>query len=109
MKTQTKLSLNIRPLANRILVEPIEEQQQTVSGLYIPETAKEKPQQGRVLAVGPGAYRDKSLERIPLDVQEGDRVLFARYAGSDIQLNNQDLKIMKESDVLAIVEDDDSR
>ncbi|HEC21345.1 MAG TPA: co-chaperone GroES [Chloroflexi bacterium] len=98
--------LKLRPLADRLVVEPIEQQDRTETGLYLPETAKEKPQQGRVLAVGPGTYREGSSERIPLDVKEGDRVLFGKYAGTDVKLNGTELKILKESDVLAIIEEE---
>ncbi len=97
-------NLKLRPLADRVVVEPIEQQERTESGLYIPETAKEKPQQGVVVAVGPGAHRENSAERIPLDVAVGDRVLFAKYAGTDVKLDGKELKILKESDVLAVVE-----
>jgi chaperonin GroES len=97
--------LKLRPLGDRLVIEPIEQEARTESGLFIPETAKEKPQQGRVLAVGPGNYREKSTERIPMDVKEGDRVLFAKYAGTDFKSNGKDLKILKEADILAIVTD----
>lgn len=95
----------LRPLGDRVIVEPLEQELRTESGLFIPETAKEKPQQGRVVAVGPGAYKEGSNERIALDVKEGDRILFAKYSGTDVKLNGKELKIMKESDVLAILED----
>lgn len=97
--------LNLRPLADRLVVEPLEQEERTAGGLYIPETAKEKPQQGKVLAVGPGAYKENSSERIPVDVKKGDKVLFAKYAGSDIKVNGSDLKILRESDILAVIED----
>jgi len=97
--------LNLRPLADRLVVEPLEQEERTAGGLYIPETAKEKPQQGKVLAVGPGAYKENSAERIPVDVKKGDKVLFAKYAGSDIKVNGSELKILRESDILAVIED----
>ncbi len=97
--------LKLRPLADRLVIEPLEQEERTASGLYIPETAKEKPQQGRVIAVGPGAYREGTAERIPMDVKEGDRVLFAKYAGTEVKVNGKELKILKESDVLAIIEE----
>ena len=97
--------LNLRPLADRLVVEPLEQEERTAGGLYIPETAKEKPQQGKVLAVGPGAYKENSAERIPVDVKKGDKVLFAKYAGSDIKVNGAELKILRESDILAVIED----
>jgi chaperonin GroES len=97
--------LKLRPLADRLVVEPIEQEERTAGGLYIPETAKEKPQQGRVLEVGPGAYKENSSERIPIDVKKGDKVLFAKYAGSDFKLNGSELKILRESDILAVIEE----
>lgn len=98
------MSVNIRPLGDRIIVEPIE-QEETIAGgmLVLPETAKEKPQQGKVLAVGAGRY-DEDGERIPMDVEVGNTVLFAKYAGTEVKLEGKKLLIMKESDVLGIVE-----
>ena len=96
-------SINLKPLNDRLVVEPIEQDQTTASGLVLPETAKEKPQEGKVLAVGPG-LRDDAGEQINMDVTVGDTVLFAKYAGTDFKLNGQKLLILKESDVLAIVE-----
>lgn len=95
--------MKLRPLADRLVVEPIEQETRTESGLFIPETAKEKPQQGRVLAVGPGTFKEGSSERIPMDVKEGDRVLFAKYAGTDFKMGGKELKILKENDVLAVI------
>src|ERR1051326_6414174 len=97
--------MKLRPLGDRLVVEPIEQEARTESGLFIPETAKEKPQQGRELAVGPANYREDSSERIPMDVKEGDRVLFAKYAGTDFKANGKELKILKEGDILAVVEE----
>ena len=97
--------LKLRPLADRLVVEPLEQEERTSGGLYIPETAKEKPQRGVVLAVGPGSFKENSSERIPVDVKKGDKVLFAKYAGSDIKLNGTELKILRESDVLAVIEE----
>jgi chaperonin GroES len=97
--------LKLRPLADRLVVEPLEQEERTAGGLYIPETAKEKPQQGKVLAVGPGAYKENSSERIPVDVKKGDKVLFAKYAGSDIKVDGSELKILRESDILAVIEE----
>jgi chaperonin GroES len=95
--------MNIRPLGDRILVEPIEQEETTSTGLLLPETAKEKPQQGNVLAVGTGR-RDDDGERIPLDVEVGNKVLFAKYAGTEIKLDGKKLLIMKESDILGILD-----
>ncbi|MCS7072328.1 MAG: co-chaperone GroES [Anaerolinea sp.] len=98
------MAVKIRPLADRVIVEPIE-QEETIAGgmLVLPETAKEKPQQGAVLAVGPGRL-DEDGERIPMDVKEGDRVLFAKYAGTEIKLDGKKLLILKESDILGVLE-----
>lgn len=95
---------SIRPLGDRILVEPIEQEESTSGGILLPETAKEKPQNGSVLAAGEGR-RDEDGDRIPMDVKVGDKVLFAKYAGTEIKLDGKKLLIMKESDVLGIVED----
>ncbi len=96
--------LNLRPLADRLIVEALEQESRTESGLFIPETAKEKPQQGTVLAVGPGAYKEGSSDRLPMDVKKGDKVLFAKYAGTEVKVSGKEVKILKESDILAIVE-----
>ncbi|MEJ2349442.1 MAG: co-chaperone GroES [Anaerolineales bacterium] len=86
-----------------MVVEPIEEEEVTASGIVLPETAKEKPQKGRVLAVGPGE-RNEDGERVPLDVDEGDTVLFAKYAGTEIKMDGKKLLILRESDLLGILE-----
>lgn len=98
------MSIKIKPLGDRIIVEPVE-QEETIAGgaLVLPETAKEKPQQGKVLAVGAGR-RDEDGERIAMDVEEGMIVLFAKYAGTEIKIEGKKVLIMKESDVLGIVE-----
>jgi chaperonin GroES len=98
------MSVNIKPLGDRLLVEPIEKEETIAGGLLLPETAKEKPQQGAVLATGEGR-RDDNGKRIPLDVQTGDKVLFAKYAGTEIKVDGKKLLIMKESDILGIVQD----
>jgi chaperonin GroES len=97
------MSLNLRPLGDRLIVEPIEQEDTTASGIILPETAKEKPQQGKVLAAGPGR-RDDDGKRIEMDVQEGDTVLYAKYAGTEVKLDDTKYLIFKETDVLAIVE-----
>jgi chaperonin GroES len=94
--------LKLRPLGDRVWVEPIEQEEMTASGIILPETAKEKPQEGKVLAAGPGVRDDKG-ERQPLDVKVGDRVLFAKYAGTEIKHEGTKYLIMRESDILAIV------
>ena len=97
------MSIKFSPLSDRLLVEPVEQEETTASGLLLPETAKEKPQQGMVLAAGEGR-RDDSGKRIAMDVKVGDRVLFAKYAGTEIKLDGKKMLIMKESDVLGIVQ-----
>ena len=95
--------MNLKPLGDRLVVKPSEQDEQTASGIFLPETAKEKPQQGKVEAAGPGS-RKESGERIPMDVSVGDTVLYAKYAGTSIKLQSQEYLILKESDILAIVE-----
>lgn len=97
------MSISIKPLGNRVVIEPIEQEEMTAGGIVLPETAKEKPQKGTVLAVGPGD-RDEDGERIPLDVKEGDTVLFAKYSGTEIKLDGKKVLILRESDLLAIVD-----
>lgn len=102
-KEEGKMTLNLRPLSDRLVVKPTEREEMTASGIYVPETAKEKPQEGRVIAVGPGR-KDEAGERILMDVSEGDRVLYAKYAGTEVKLHDTKYLILKESDVLAILE-----
>jgi chaperonin GroES len=98
------MSMKLKPLGDRLIVEPIEKEEVTASGIVLPETAKEKPQEGKVLAVGPGR-RDEEGKRIPMDVKEGDRVLFAKYAGTEVKLEtDRKVLVLRESDILAIVE-----
>jgi chaperonin GroES len=98
------MSIKLKPLGDRLIVEPIEKEEMTASGIVLPETAKEKPQEGEVLAVGPGR-RDEEGKRIPMDVKEGDRVLFAKYAGTEVKLEtDRRVLVLRESDILAIVE-----
>ena len=97
------MSIAIKPLGNRVVVEPIEQEEMTSGGIVLPETAKEKPQNGTVLAVGPGD-RDDDGKRIPMDVKEGDTVLFAKYSGTEIKLDGKKVLILRESDLLAIVD-----
>ncbi len=96
------MSLKLRPLGDRVWIEPIEREETTASGIILPETAKEKPQEGKVLAVGPGLRNEKG-ERQPLDVKVGDRVLFAKYAGTEVKQDGVKYLIMRETDLLAIV------
>jgi len=97
------MSVNLKPLADRLVVEPKERDEVTPSGLVLPETAKEKPQRGKVLSTGPGD-RDDSGKRIALDVKAGDTVLFAKYSGTEIKVDGKKVLILRESDILAIVE-----
>jgi chaperonin GroES len=94
--------LKLRPLGDRVWIEPIEREETTASGIILPETAKEKPEEGKVLAVGPGV-RNEEGQRQPLDVTVGNRVLFAKYAGTEVKQNGSKYLIMRESDILAIV------
>ena len=97
------MAISLKPLGNRVVVKPIEEEEITAGGIVLPETAKEKPQKGEVLAVGDGE-RDDSGKRIPLDVSVGDTVLFAKYAGTEIKVEGDKLLILRETDLLAIVD-----
>ncbi|MCB0155249.1 MAG: co-chaperone GroES [Anaerolineae bacterium] len=94
--------MNLKPLGDRLLVSPIEQEEMTASGIVLPETAKEKPMQGKVIAVGPGARKEDG-SRIAMDVKEGDTVLYAKYAGTEIKIDGNKYLIFKETDVLAIV------
>jgi chaperonin GroES len=96
------MSLSLKPLGNRVVVEPLEQEEVTAGGIVLPETAKEKPQKGTILAVGPGD-RDEDGKRIPLDVSVGDTILFAKYSGTEIKVDGKKLLILRESDILAIV------
>jgi len=96
------MSLKLKPLGNRVVVEPIEQEEVTAGGIVLPETAKEKPQKGVVLSVGPGE-RDDEGKYIPMDVKEKDTVLFAKYSGTEIKVDGKKLLILRESDLLAIV------
>ena len=96
------MSTSLKPLGDRLVVEPKESEQKTASGLVLPETAKEKPQQGEIIAVGPGRLDDNG-NRIPMDVKVGDIVLYAKYGGTEVKIDDKKLLILKESDVLAIV------
>ena len=95
--------MTLKPLGDRLLVKPIEQEEKTASGIILPETAKEKPQEGEVLAIGPGARKEDGA-RIEMDVKVGDTVLYAKYAGTEIKLEDKKVLILKESDILAILE-----
>lgn len=94
--------MQLKPLSDRVVVEPIEQEEKTESGIYLPDTAKEKPQHGKVIAVGSGR-RAQNGEKIPMSVKAGDQVLFAKYAGTEVKLDGKKYLIMNESDILAIV------
>jgi chaperonin GroES len=96
--------MNVRPLHDRILVQRIEEGEQKIGGIIIPDTAKEKPQQGKVVAAGGGKVKDDG-KRIPLDVKSGDTILFGKYSGQEIKLDGEEYLIMREEEVLAVIED----
>jgi chaperonin GroES len=96
--------MSFRPLHDRVVVRRIEAEEKSAGGIIIPDTAKEKPQRGEVVAAGPGA-RDESGEIVPLDVKPGDQVLFGKWSGTEVKINGEDLLIMKESDILGVVED----
>src|SRR5690606_26575630 len=97
--------MKLKPLGDRLVVKPRETEETTASGIILPETAKEKPQQGEVLAVGPGR-RDEDGDRVEMDVAVGDIVLYAKYSGTEVKVNSDKLLILKESDILAIVDSD---
>lgn len=102
MAKEKDIQLKVRPLDDRVVVEPLEAEEKTSGGILLPDTAKEKPQRGRVLAVGPGKLHDNG-NRSALAVSKGDEVLYGRYAGNDIEMDGRELKIMRESDILAKV------
>jgi chaperonin GroES len=96
--------MKLKPLGDRLIVRAIEEEEQTVSGIVLPDTAKEKPQKGKVLAVGDGKVNDDTGKRTPLDVAEGDEVLYSKYGGTEIKVDGEELLVLRESDVLAKVQ-----
>ncbi|UCF40585.1 MAG: co-chaperone GroES [Gemmatimonadota bacterium] len=100
--TKSKSKLKLQPLGDRVVVRPLEEAEEMRGGLYIPDTAKEKPLQGEIVATGPGRF--EKGERVPMEVKVGQKVLYAKYAGTDVRLGDDELLIIKESDVLAVIE-----
>jgi chaperonin GroES len=98
------VSVSIKPLEDRIVVKALEAEQTTASGLVIPDTAKEKPQEGEVLAVGPGRYNENGAERIPLDVNVGDKVIYSKYGGTEVSVGGEDYLILSARDVLAVID-----
>ena len=99
----TATDIKVKPLADRVVVKALEEAETMRGGLYIPDTAKEKPQQGEVVAAGPGKFDEKGGQRIPMDVKVGDRVLYGKYSGTEVTIEGEQLLILRESDVLAVV------
>jgi chaperonin GroES len=96
--------MKLKPLGDRLIVKPLDEEETTASGIVLPDTAKEKPQKGEVLAVGDGRWDDDGAKRIPLDVSEGDTVLYSKYGGTEVKVEGDDLLVLRESDVLAVVQ-----
>jgi chaperonin GroES len=102
-KQEAQMATNFRPLHDRVVVRRVDSEEKTKGGIIIPDTAKEKPQEGEVIAVGPGA-RDESGKIVPLDVKKGDRILFGKWSGTEVKIDGEDLLIMKESDIMGVVE-----
>jgi chaperonin GroES len=102
MAKEKETTLKVRPLDDRVVVEPLEAEEKTAGGILLPDSAKQKPQRGRVLAVGPGKLRDNG-QRSALSVVKGDEVIYGRYSGSDVEVEGREVKIMRESDILAKV------
>ena len=102
MATVVMAANKVKPLADRVVVQPLDDAEQMRGGLYIPDTAKEKPSQGEVIAVGPGKVSDEGT-RLEMDVKVGDRVLYGKYSGTDVTLDGEEYLILRESDILAIV------
>ncbi|MGD0448204.1 MAG: co-chaperone GroES [Candidatus Dormibacteria bacterium] len=96
--------MKLRPLADRVVIKPVEREEVTKSGIVLPDTAKEKPQEGIIEAVGSGKYNERTGERIKLDVAVGDRVMYAKYAGSEVKIDDVDYLILSEKDILAVVQ-----
>ena len=103
LRTHIVASVNIKPLEDKILVEALEAETTTASGLVIPDTAKEKPQEGEVIAVGPGRFNEDGDERIPLDIKVGDKVIYSKYGGTEVKYSGEEFLILSARDVLAIV------
>ena len=97
------MSVNIKPLEDRIVVQAIEAEQTTASGLVIPDTAKEKPQEGEVVAIGPGRFNEDGDERIPMDIAVGDKVIYSKYGGTEVKYSGQEYLILSARDILAVV------
>ena len=101
MATKSATGVKVKPLADRVVIKALEESETMRGGLYIPDTAKEKPQQGEIIAIGPGKYEDGKL--VPMSVKVGDKVLYGKYSGTEVTIDGEQLLILRESDVLAVV------
>ena len=101
MATKNASSTKVQPLADRVVIRALEETEQMRGGLYIPDTAKEKPQQGEIIAIGPGKYEDGKL--VPMSVKVGDKVLYGKYSGTEVTIDNENYLILREADVLAVI------
>ena len=101
MATKSATAAKVKPLADRVVIKALEETEQMRGGLYIPDTAKEKPQQGEIIAVGPGRFDEG--KRVPMDLKVGDRVLYGKYSGTEVTVDGEQLLILRESDVLAVI------
>ena len=101
MAAKTATALKVAPLADRVVVRPLEDTEQMRGGLYIPDTAKEKPQQGEVMAVGPGRFEKE--KRVPMEVKVGDKILYGKYSGTEVTIDNEQVLILRESDILAVI------
>jgi chaperonin GroES len=104
LPVEKKTTSTIRPLGDRVVVKVLEQEERTASGILVPDTAKEKPQRGRVLAVGNGAYVESSTERRPLDLAPGDTIIFSKYSGTEVKVDGEELLILGEHDILAVVD-----
>ncbi len=104
MAKATATATKLRPLGDRVVIEPTPREEMTKSGIVLPDTAKEKPQEGKVIAVGPGAF-DNDGKRVPIDVQTGDKVLYAKYAGTEFKIDGDEYLIVGQKDILAVVQD----
>ncbi|MHB0875593.1 MAG: co-chaperone GroES [Anaerolineae bacterium] len=98
------MAVNLKPLADRVVVEPLEEEQKTSTGVFLPDSAQERPMKGQVVAVGPGRL-DESGKRVAMEVKAGDKVLYAKYAGTEVKIDERDVLVLKETDILAILLD----
>jgi len=98
------MAVNLKPLADRVVVEPLEEEQKTSTGVYLPDSAQERPSKGTIIAIGPGRL-DENGKRIAMEVKVGDKVLYAKYGGTEVKVGEKDLLVLKESDILAVMQE----